>query len=149
MDSRRHSGISDAAEFIAENLKSYVEKKGIFWAIIERKTEEFIGDFSIRNIDHRHCRAEIGYTLKSEFWGRGYMKESMMATLDFAFRELNLHSLEANINPENDNSRHLLVNMGFIKEAYFRENYFYNGEFLDSEIYCLLEKDFHLISSKK
>jgi ribosomal-protein-alanine N-acetyltransferase len=32
--------------------------------------------------------------------------------------------------------------MGFVKEAYFRENYYYNGKFLDSEIYSLLEKDF-------
>jgi len=35
-----------------------------------------------------------------------------------------------------------LLKIGFQKEAYFRENYFYNGAYLDSEIYSLLAKDF-------
>jgi len=32
--------------------------------------------------------------------------------------------------------------LGFKKEAYFRENYYFNGEYLDSEIYSLLKKNF-------
>jgi len=51
--------------------------------------------------------------------------------------------LEANINPANENSRRLLLSLGFVKEAYFKENYFYNGEYLDSEIYSLLGKNFN------
>jgi len=39
--------------------------------------------------------------------------------------------------------------MGFQKEAYFRENYFYNGEYLDSEIYTLLKSDFEKDSKNK
>jgi len=39
--------------------------------------------------------------------------------------------------------------MGFQKEAYFREDYFYNGEDLDSEIYALLQFDFIKDSKNK
>ena len=53
-----------------------------------------------------------------------------------------LHSIEANVNPENIASKTLLEHHGFIQEAYFRENYFYNGQFLDSLIFCLLKEDF-------
>lgn len=142
MDSERHLTIRHSKNFIAKNLKRYEERTGIFWAIIEKSTNSFIGDFSFFKIDHKNSRAEIGYTLKPEFWGKGFMKEAMFALLNFGFRELNLHSLEANINPENNNSRAILTKMGFQKEAYFRENYYYAGDYLDSEIYSFLKSEF-------
>lgn len=142
MDSERHQNLQFSENFINENLKNYKERKGIFWAVIERYSGRFIGDFAFWKIDKKNSRAEIGYTLKPEFWGQGYMKEAMIGVLKFGFNELNLHSIEANINPDNENSRRLLKKIGFKKEAYFRENYYFNGEFLDSEIYSLLQRDF-------
>ena len=142
MDSKKHLSIEQSEEFIKENFKTYALEKGIFWAITEKNSGVFIGDFAYWRIDHKNYRAEIGYTLKPDYWGKGYMKETMDAALKFGFKELNLHSFEANINPENNNSRKILDRTGFKKEAYFRENYYYDGRFLDSEIYCLLERDF-------
>ncbi len=147
MDSERHKTIQFSENFISENLKMYKEKTGIFWAIIEKSTSRFIGDFAFFKIDHKNSRTEIGYTLKPEFWKKGFMKEAMLRIFNFGFEDLNLHSLEANINPENDNSRAILTKMGFQKEAYFRENYFYNGDYLDSEIYSLLKSNYQ--KSKK
>ncbi len=142
MDSERQLTIQHSENFISDNLKMYEEKTGIFWAIIEKSTNTFIGDFAFFKIDHKNSRAEIGYTLKPEYWGKGFMKEAMLPIFNFGFNDLNLHSLEANINPENNNSRTILTKMGFQKEAYFRENYYYNGDYLDSEIYSLLKSEF-------
>jgi [ribosomal protein S5]-alanine N-acetyltransferase len=77
------------------------------------------------------------------------MTEAMRTIFKFGFDELNLHSLEANINPLNNNSRAVLKKMGFQKEAYFRENYYYNGDYLDSEIYSLLNSDFQALQVSK
>ncbi|WP_019037319.1 GNAT family N-acetyltransferase [Psychroflexus tropicus] len=142
MDQERHQRVQQSEAFISEKLKKYQEKTGILWALIEKSTGTFIGDFAFFNLDHKNDRAEIGYTLKPEFWKQGLMKEAMRSVFNFGFKDLYLHSLEANINPANENSRGLLLRMGFQKEAYFRENYFYNGEYLDSEIYSLLKSDF-------
>jgi ribosomal-protein-alanine N-acetyltransferase len=54
-----------------------------------------------------------------------------------------LHSIEARINPENTGSSKILTKLAFIKEGYFKENYFYNGAFLDSEIYSLVMAKLH------
>jgi len=54
---------------------------------------------------------------------------------------MKLHSIEANVNPLNEKSKKVLERVGFKKEAYFRENYLFDGKFLDSVIYSLLEKD--------
>lgn len=142
MDSERHNTLEFSENFVSENLAMYTQKRGLFWAIIEKSSQSFLGDFAFWKIDSKNSRAEIGYTLKPEFWGKGFMKEAMIEIINFGFNQFNLHSIEANINPENDNSRGLLKKMGFQKEAYFRENYFFNGNYLDSEIYSLLKTDF-------
>lgn len=142
MDSNRHLKLEDSEKFIAENLANYTQKKAISWALIEKTSKYFIGDFSFWAIDHKNSRAEVGYVLRPEYWGKGFMKEALREIFSFGFQKLNLHSLEANINPANTKSRGLLKSLGFVKEAYFRENYYYDGQYLDSEIYSLLEKNF-------
>ncbi len=141
MDSKMHQTEEDSKVFVSENTSMYNERKGLFWVLVEKESGNSIGDFSFWDIDRKNSRAEIGYTLKPEYWGKGYMKEAMGVLFRFGFEQLNLHSFEANINTANEGSRKVLKAMGFQKEAYFRENYFFNGEYLDSEIYCLLEGD--------
>lgn len=141
MDSRKHENIEDSESFILENLERYALKKGIFWALLYQPLGEFIGDLAIWKIDRKNSRGEIGYTLNPDFWGKGLMTEALTAVINFGFNDLQLHSFEANINPDNENSRRLLTKLGFKKEAYFRENYYYDGKYLDSEIYSLLKQD--------
>jgi ribosomal-protein-alanine N-acetyltransferase len=69
------------------------------------------------------------------------MYETINTIVRFGFNEMKLHSIEANVNPLNEKSKKVLEKVGFKKEAYFRENYLFNGNFLDSVIYSLLEKD--------
>ncbi len=141
MDSPEYENIQDAEKAIIENQNLFKERQGINWAIIEKSTDELIGYFGFWRLVKRHCRAEIGFALKPQFWGKGIMKETMNRLINFGFSELNLHSIEANVNPENEKSERLLVKFGFKKEAYFRENFFYNGIFKDSIIYSILETD--------
>ena len=141
MDSSFHGSINDSEKFVNDNLKNQREGKGYFWAIINKSTQEFMGDFSIWCIDSVNHRGQIGYSLKKQHWQQGYMTETMNEVLLYGFRELGLHSFEANINPLNDGSRKCLEKIGFQKEAYFRENYFFEGKYLDSEIYCLIKSD--------
>jgi ribosomal-protein-alanine N-acetyltransferase len=58
--------------------------------------------------------------------------------LKYGFNTVGLHSIEANIAPENIASARLLEKAGFVREAYFRENLFFNGRFLDTVIYSIL-----------
>lgn len=141
MDSPPLASRNDAVNAIQENRALFQDKKGITWALIEKAENRFLGYFSIWRIDRTHARAEIGYALKPSYWGKGYMKEAMVCLLPFAFNSLHIHSIEANINPNNTASENLLSTLGFKKEAHFRENFWFNGAFHDSIIYCLLPTD--------
>ena len=141
MDAFKHQTVQEAEEVVRNNRNLFAGREGIVWAIVEKSTNEFIGYFGFWRLMKAHCRGEIGYALKPTSWGKGFMKESMNVLIPFGFNELELHSIEANLNPNNERSERLLKSIGFQKEAYFRENYLFNGSFTDSLIYSLLEKD--------
>lgn len=71
-----------------------------------------------------HYRAEIGYALQPAHHGKGLMQEALTAVLDYGFHTLQLHSVEANVNPANAASIKILERNGFVQEGYFREAYF-------------------------
>ncbi|WP_232771674.1 GNAT family N-acetyltransferase [Tenacibaculum sp. Bg11-29] len=146
MDSEILKTVEDSEKRIHNMQQIFKEQNGITWAIRDKETNTLIGDFGVWKLDRQNSRGEIGYVLNPDYWGKGYMKESMISLINFAFNILNLHSLEANINPKNENSKKALLKFNFKQEAYFRENYYFDGKFLDSEIYSLLESDMQLNS---
>jgi len=141
LDIARFESIADVEKMVQTVSESYDNETGINWGIVEKHSNNFIGYFGFWRMIPEHCRAEIGYALKPEYWGRGYMYETINRMVRFGFKNMNLHSIEANVNPDNDKSKKVLEKIGFKKEAYFRENYLFNNRFLDSIIYSLLEKD--------
>ena len=140
-DREMHKKIDDTLEMIEEIKKSFKEKNGITWIMKEKDSKKVIGYLGFWRLIRDKVRGEIGYALKPEYWNKGFMKESLIKIIEFGFNEFGLHSIEANVNPENINSIKLLESIGFKKEAYFREDYFFQGKFLDSVIYSLLETD--------
>ncbi len=143
LDTAKHNSVEDSKKMIEAVIESYKNKTGINWAIIKKESKAFVGYFGFWRIIAEHCRAEIGYALKPEFWGQGIMAETLNTMIEFGFNVLKLHSIEANVNPENLASIKVLEKAGFKKEAYFRENFLFENRFLDSVIYSLLEKDLH------
>lgn len=120
---------------VQDNEKSLT---GINWGICRKGDDHLIGHVCFWRMDKPHFRAEIGYALMPAHQGQGFMQEAITAALDYAFRVMRFHSIEANVNPLNAASISVLKRAGFVQEAYFRENYYYDGQFLDSAIYSLL-----------
>lgn len=138
LDRPRAKTIADAENLIRLIDHDIDSNIGITWGVSLHGTSRLIGTMGFWNITKAHFRAEIGYLLHPDFQGKGLMMEAAKKTIDFGFREMGLHSIEANINPNNLRSAKMLEKCGFVKEAHFRENYYYDGKFLDSMIYSLL-----------
>jgi len=112
----------------------------IQWAVTSKKEDTLVGTIGYHIIEKEHYRAEIGYMLHPKLWSKGLMSEAISVVLDFGFNQMGLHSIEARINPANNQSAKILSKHFFIKEGYFKENYFFEGNFLDSEIYSLVNR---------
>jgi ribosomal-protein-alanine N-acetyltransferase len=121
-------------------LQQFEKNEAICWVISPLGNDDFMGTISFWKIDKAHYRAEIGYGIHPDFQQQGYMSEVLPVVIEYGFRKMNLHSIEANINPNNLGSIRLVEKHGFVQEAYFKENYYYNGKFLDSAIFSLIDK---------
>jgi [ribosomal protein S5]-alanine N-acetyltransferase len=130
--------LDDAYEFIRKTKELEESADAIMWAICLKGDSKLIGTICLWNIKKEHFRAEVGYNLIPDYWGKGIMQEAITAVIDYGFRVMKLHSIEANVNPGNAASIKLLERNKFVREAYFRENYYYSGKFLDTAIYSLL-----------
>lgn len=109
-----------------------------YWAITLRNENKLIGTICLWKFEIENHRCEIGYMLHPDFHRKGIMKETLDTILNYGFTSLKLHTVYANINPENNASRLLLLNAGFIQEAYLRENFFYNGKYLDTALFGII-----------
>lgn len=130
--------IKEARAMIKMIEHNWFENKAILWVIaLKEEPEMMIGNITFWRIDAEHKRAELGYILSPDYWQQGIMQEAAKPVIEYGFKKMNLHGIEAHINPENKGSEHLLQKMGFQKEAHFTENYYYESKFYDSAIYCL------------
>jgi ribosomal-protein-alanine N-acetyltransferase len=114
-------------------------EEGIRWGITLKPSDKLIGSIGFWRLNKPHFRAEIGYDLHPDFWNKGIMTEAIKLVSNFGFQKMNLHSIEANTDKDNIATQKVLVKNGFVKEAHFKENYYYNGKFLDSVIFSLIQ----------
>jgi ribosomal-protein-alanine N-acetyltransferase len=63
---------------------------------------------------------DLGYALRSEYWGRGYAAEAAAATLDYGRDELGLRRIVAIVSVDNERSTRLLERLGMRYERLIR-----------------------------
>lgn len=108
--------------------------------LVEEESGLPIGECGFHTWNALHRRAEIFYNMFDENSKRkGYMVETVKAVLEYGFTNLNLHRIEALIDPANEPSLRLLLRYGFTKEGTMREDYFVDGKNEDSDCYSLLK----------
>ena len=121
-----------------------IEKnEGINWAITLKGTTKLIGIIGHYRLQPENHRCEIGYMILPQYNGEGIVTEAIKVVLQYGFEDLNMHSIEAVIDPENYASERVLQKNGFVKEAHFLENELYEGKFCDTVIYSLLKRNFN------
>ena len=85
--------------------------------------------------------AYLGYWIGAPHANQGYMTEGLKLMLDEAFRELRLHRLEANIQPQNEASRRLVQKLGFRLEGYSPRYLKIGGRWRDHERWAILKEE--------
>lgn len=145
LDRKPASTMAEMEEMIQKMLTGLAEHTAISWAIaFKEEPEKMIGHIGYYRMNAAHHRAEIGYMLNPDYWRQGIVFEALQETIRYGFHTLNLHSIEACINPTNIPSAAILEKCGFVKEAHLVESYYneYKQEFTDTGIYSLLRKNY-------
>jgi ribosomal-protein-alanine N-acetyltransferase len=127
--------LDDAKAHIANILAEQQAATAIMWAITRKGTTEMLGIIGFLRMQKEHHRTEVGYMLLPTHWGQGISTEALAAVLREGFERYHFHSIEALVDPRNTGSIRVLERNGFVREAFFRENFLHNGEFLDTVVY--------------
>lgn len=131
--------IDEALDLIHNINESVKKNEGFVWAMRLKDNPELIGTIGFWRLNKEHHRGEVGYLMDINHWGKGLMQEAIEKILDYGFNTINFHSIEGVVNPDNAASIKVLERNKFVREAYYKENYYYNGKFLDSGVYSLLK----------
>jgi RimJ/RimL family protein N-acetyltransferase len=132
---------AEAEKLLAEMHENFRRKTHFQWGIAQRSDDRVIGTSTLFRLDDQSRRAELGYILNRRFWGPGLMGEALTALVGFAFEKMDLHRLEADIDPRNAASVKVVERLGFQREGLLRERWIVAGETQDTLFYGLLKSD--------
>ncbi|MGQ9855323.1 MAG: GNAT family N-acetyltransferase [Fervidobacterium sp.] len=84
--------------------------------------------------------AYLTYYVVPKYRGQGYGKLMLQKAIEFAFEEMNMHRLTAEVYEYNERSIKLLERLGFVKEGVLREAKFHNAKYWDIVIMGLIRR---------
>ncbi|KUJ82837.1 N-acetyltransferase [Microbulbifer flavimaris] len=131
----------DAGAFLLSIQQGFLTGKLYQWGVEYQGL--LIGTCTLAQIDRDNRRAEIGFALARRFQGRGLMLQALRLLLDFAFLQMQLHRIEADVDPRNQASLKLLEKLGFLREGVLRDRWLEPDGFQDSVMLALLQRDWH------
>lgn len=135
------TAITQARRLVSNARAGYRTGDSMTLGIELADTHALVGTCTLFAFHPSNRRAELGYALASAQWGRGYMNEALVRLVSYAFDDLDLHRLEADIDPANAASQRTLLRLGFVREGRLRERWIVGGTTSDSEIYGLLRRE--------
>jgi [ribosomal protein S5]-alanine N-acetyltransferase len=131
-----HQSVDETRSYIEWNADANAEHK--CWAVT---TDGELAIGWVILLPRRKHSFELGYILSRDQWRRGYLIEAASAVLDYAFRELAVHRVMADTDPDNIASIGLLKKLGFQQEGYLRSEWETHIGVRDSVIFGLLRDE--------
>lgn len=122
----------------AQHVAFEAEGDSLVLAMESRESGIVIGDVNLVWLSAEHRQGEIGFVLHPDYHGRGYAHEATTAVLRLGFEGLRLHRIIGRCDARNVPSARLLARLGMRREAHFRQNELFKGEWSDEYVYALL-----------
>lgn len=122
-------------QYLENAHQDIYEAKQLRLAICKVETKKAIGLIDLFDFDPKNHRAGIGIVIQHEIdRGKGVGKEALNLLVDYAFNQLNLHQLYANIGVNNDISLKLFTTFGFQKIGIKKDWVYLRGNYYDEAI---------------
>jgi ribosomal-protein-alanine N-acetyltransferase len=131
--------------FIAWTLRQRIAGTYACFAVTIRGFDTAIGLFQVRELERGFGTAEWGFAIGSAFWGTGVFAESAALVLDFVFRTIGVHRLEARAAVQNARGNRALQKIGAVREGILRHSLQCRDQFFDQALYAILDSDWNAL----
>jgi [ribosomal protein S5]-alanine N-acetyltransferase len=129
-----------AETWIGNRAQEWRDRKGLALAVTLPGVG-LVGGVNFHDLSPRHHRAELGYWIGVEFWGRGYCTEAVAALVRFGFERMDLNRVFAIHMTRNPASGRVMQKLGMTHEGRLRRHVERWGKFEDIECYGLLREE--------
>ncbi|HCI30047.1 MAG TPA: GNAT family protein [Fervidobacterium sp.] len=85
--------------------------------------------------------AYLTYYIVESFRGKGFGRAMLKKSIEYAFDEMNMHRLTAEVYEYNEKSVAILDSLGFSEEGRLKEAKFHNARFWDIIVYGILHDE--------
>ncbi len=110
-------------------------------AVRDRESRRFLGVVSLESLAHLHQSGDLGYWLRTDVVGRGYMTEAAGEVVRWAFRDVRAHRVRVAAATDNHASLSVIRRLGFRFEGIARQAEKCAGRWLDHAIFGMLTTD--------
>lgn len=105
--------INEAREFIDKINNGIKNNEWIMWVIESKESSLFIGTICLWNLSDDRTKADIGFEILPDHFGKGIMQEVIPIILKFGFNDMQLDVIEGEVDPANIKSIKLMEKFGF------------------------------------
>ncbi len=124
-------------------FEAYLKNSNSRIFAVETEDGENIGNVGLHEIDWKNRSATLGVVIaEKEYWGRGYGSDAIVALVDFAFREMNLHRIQLSVYDFNERAKRCYEKCGFREEGRAREAFYSDGRYHDSLLMAILRDEY-------
>ncbi len=133
----------EAESFVNEQMNNNPNIPGSWFqfAIALTESNQLIGDCALHTLLDESRIVEVGYTISSEYQGKGYASEALRALLDYIFHTLGKHKVIAFTDVRNKKSIAVLERVGLRREGHLLQNYMSKGQWVDEYQYSILKSE--------
>lgn len=126
-------------QYLENAHQDIYEAKQLRLAICKKNDTTALGLIDLFDFDPKNRRAGVGIIIQNEHdRNNGYGKEALGLVIQFAFSQLLLHQLFANIGTKNEPSLRLFTTFGFRQIGIKKDWNLVDGNFEDEAIYQLI-----------
>ena len=112
------------------------------FAIRTRPGDEIAGGISLSQVFRKHFQScYMGYWVGEEHNGRGYATAAVRLAVDYAFGDLGLHRVQANVMTKNPRSARVLSKAGFRREGLALRYLRIAGRWEDHDMFAVTAED--------
>lgn len=128
-------------QYLKNAHQDIYEAKQLRLAVCKSDSSEAIGLIDLFDFDAKNKRACIGIIIQNEVdRNNGFGKEALGLIINYAFTQLQLHQLYANIGTENKASLSLFTTFGFVNIGVKKDWNFTKNTFQDEAFFQLIKK---------
>lgn len=137
-----HESLAETKAFINHQISRYRKRDCMFFSVEEKASGRVIGTCSYVSMDVDYKIAEIGYSVLSDLWNKGFATEIADALMGYAFNRIGVQRVFARVLPQNTASQRVLYKLGFELEGVAKKGYYFKGKVDDVCVFGITDEDY-------